>query len=137
MSVVITFSFSHDQSWMAFQFSEFIDIAAESLTSAALQHGLSIDGDFWICKMKNATCLNVNTASLGPFTASRSDRNLAFSRWNGLNMDTLQPLQQLRPPLNLSHHLSDTAVRRKASNIKKFYKYFLIPGIGQLAGGEF
>ncbi|QIX02527.1 hypothetical protein AMS68_008044 [Peltaster fructicola] len=39
------------------------------------------------------------------------------------------------PPLDLSHHLSRSAKARKASSIKQFYKYFTIPGIGQLAGG--
>lgn len=39
-------------------------------------------------------------------------------------------------PIDLSHHLSRTTRARKANNIKAFYKYFQIPGIGQLAGGE-
>ncbi|KAF2841285.1 aromatic amino acid aminotransferase 1 [Patellaria atrata CBS 101060] len=41
----------------------------------------------------------------------------------------------LHDPIDLSHHLSRSAKRREASSIKQFYKYFLIPGIGQLAGG--
>ena len=40
------------------------------------------------------------------------------------------------PPMDLSHHLSRTTRNRDASSIKQFYKYFSIPGIGQLAGGE-
>jgi DNA-binding transcriptional MocR family regulator len=40
-----------------------------------------------------------------------------------------------RPPKDLSHHLSRNAKSREASAIKQFYKYFTIPGIGQLAGG--
>ena len=40
-------------------------------------------------------------------------------------------------PVDLSHHLSRTTRNRNASSIKRFYKYFAIPGIGQLAGGEF
>lgn len=40
-------------------------------------------------------------------------------------------------PLDLSHHLSHTTKNRAASKVKKFYKYFKIPGIGQLAGGKF
>jgi hypothetical protein len=40
------------------------------------------------------------------------------------------------PPLDLSHHLSAVTKRRAQSKIKKFYKYFQIPGIGQLAGGR-
>ena len=39
------------------------------------------------------------------------------------------------PPKDLSHHISRNARSREQSSIKKFYKYFLIPGIGQLAGG--
>lgn len=38
-------------------------------------------------------------------------------------------------PLDLSHHLSRSVKTRQASSIKQFYKYFAIPGIGQLAGG--
>ncbi|RMZ90139.1 hypothetical protein DV736_g2644, partial [Chaetothyriales sp. CBS 134916] len=39
------------------------------------------------------------------------------------------------PPLDLSHHLSRTTQRRKHSEVKRFYKYFSIPGIQNLAGG--
>lgn len=39
------------------------------------------------------------------------------------------------PPRDLSHHFSRNAKSRAASSIKQFYKYFSIPGIGQLAGG--
>jgi DNA-binding transcriptional MocR family regulator len=38
-------------------------------------------------------------------------------------------------PKDLSHHISRTTKAREASSIKRFYKYFFIPGIGQLAGG--
>ncbi|KAI7203479.1 hypothetical protein D0869_10662 [Hortaea werneckii] len=38
-------------------------------------------------------------------------------------------------PKDLSHHLSRATKTRQASFIKQFYKYFQIPGIGQLAGG--
>ncbi|MCJ1354078.1 MAG: hypothetical protein MMC33_004065 [Icmadophila ericetorum] len=38
-------------------------------------------------------------------------------------------------PVDLSHHFSDITLNRKASSVKEFYKYFLIPGIGNLAGG--
>lgn len=38
-------------------------------------------------------------------------------------------------PKDLSHHLSRATKARSASAIKQFYKYFQIPGIGQLAGG--
>ena len=38
-------------------------------------------------------------------------------------------------PIDLSHHYSKATRNRVASNIKQFYKYFAIPGIGNLAGG--
>lgn len=38
-------------------------------------------------------------------------------------------------PKDLTHHLSRSTRSRQASSIKQFYKYFAIPGIGQLAGG--
>ena len=38
-------------------------------------------------------------------------------------------------PKDLSHHLSRSTKSRGASSMKAFYKYFSIPGIGQLAGG--
>ncbi|MBE7181908.1 MAG: hypothetical protein INR71_12010 [Terriglobus roseus] len=41
----------------------------------------------------------------------------------------------LPEPRDLSHHLSRSAKARQASAIKKFYKFFAIKGIGQLAGG--
>lgn len=42
---------------------------------------------------------------------------------------------ELPEPKDLSHHLSRSTKNRGVSNIKGFYKYFSIPGIGQLAGG--
>ncbi|KAF7187058.1 Aromatic amino acid aminotransferase C56E4.03 [Pseudocercospora fuligena] len=52
---------------------------------------------------------------------------LSFSR--SFTMDS-------RPaPKHLSHHLSRVTRARHESSIKAFYKYFQIPGIGQLAGG--
>jgi hypothetical protein len=44
--------------------------------------------------------------------------------------------KELAPPLDLSHHLSRITKNRLPSKIKDFYKYFSIPGIGNLAGGE-
>ena len=38
-------------------------------------------------------------------------------------------------PIDLSHHYSEATKNRAASSIKEFYKYFFIPGIGNLAGG--
>ncbi|KAH6689607.1 aromatic amino acid aminotransferase 1 [Plectosphaerella plurivora] len=45
-------------------------------------------------------------------------------------MESTQP-----PPLDLSHHFSFVTRARQASNIKKYYKFFQIPGVGNLAGG--
>jgi hypothetical protein len=42
----------------------------------------------------------------------------------------------LPDPKDLSYLFSRTTQARAASSIKKFYKYFAIPGIGQLAGGK-
>ncbi|KAF2276519.1 aromatic amino acid aminotransferas-like protein [Westerdykella ornata] len=47
--------------------------------------------------------------------------------------NTLAP--ELPDPLDLTHHLSRSTRAREASSVKEFYKYFAIPGIGQLAGG--
>ena len=44
--------------------------------------------------------------------------------------------EELSPPLDLSHHFSRVTQKRHASAIKAFYKYFAIPGIGNLAGGR-
>jgi len=38
-------------------------------------------------------------------------------------------------PVDLSHHISRSTIAREASQVKRFYKYFQIPGIAQLAGG--
>ncbi|KAI2623446.1 aromatic amino acid aminotransferase 1 [Xylaria nigripes] len=38
-------------------------------------------------------------------------------------------------PRDMSHHYSDITKARKPSSLKMFYKYFAIPGIGNLAGG--
>ncbi|KAL1619621.1 hypothetical protein SLS54_006558 [Diplodia seriata] len=47
----------------------------------------------------------------------------------------MEPNKELPKPADLSHHLSRNAKRREPSSMKSFYKYFMIPGIGQLAGG--
>ncbi|KAI7096013.1 hypothetical protein KC343_g20593, partial [Hortaea werneckii] len=50
--------------------------------------------------------------------------------------DSQSYVADTRPePKDLSHHLSRATKTRQASSIKQFYKYFQIPGIGQLAGG--
>ena len=43
--------------------------------------------------------------------------------------------EELSPPLDLTHHFSRVTRKREASKIKAFYKYFSLPGIGNLAGG--
>lgn len=50
-------------------------------------------------------------------------------------METSISADKLPEPVNLSHHYSKVTKSRGASSIKDFYKYFRIPGIGQLAGG--
>ena len=39
------------------------------------------------------------------------------------------------PPLDLSHHWSQVANHRTMSSMKRFYKYFQIPGVANLAAG--
>ena len=39
-------------------------------------------------------------------------------------------------PASMAHHYSRVTNRRIASQMKRFYKYFSIPGIGNLAGGK-
>lgn len=43
---------------------------------------------------------------------------------------------ELKAPLDFSHHFSRVTKARTGSSIKEFYKYFLIPDIGNLAGGK-
>ena len=50
-------------------------------------------------------------------------------------MATTQVSDSRPEPKDLSHHLSRVTKARKPSQIKSFYKYFQIPGIGQFAGG--
>ncbi len=40
------------------------------------------------------------------------------------------------PPIDLSHHYSYATSNRVESSVKHFYKYFYIPGIGNLAAGR-
>jgi len=42
-----------------------------------------------------------------------------------------------KPPKDFSYHYSRVTAARKESAVKSFYKYFMIPGIGNLAGGMF
>lgn len=41
-----------------------------------------------------------------------------------------------QPPLDFKHHFSRVTAARSESSVKRFYKYFQIPGIGNLAGGK-
>ena len=50
-------------------------------------------------------------------------------------MDASSPIDQLPEPVDLSHHYSKVTKNRNTSSVKDFYKYFRIPGIGNLAGG--
>ena len=43
---------------------------------------------------------------------------------------------EAKPPVDLSHHYSRITRNRYPSSVKSFYKYFQIPGIGNLAGGK-
>ena len=42
----------------------------------------------------------------------------------------------LPEPKDLSHHFSEVSKNRLPSAIKEYYKFFKIPGIGNLAGGK-
>jgi hypothetical protein len=46
-----------------------------------------------------------------------------------------KPVTAKTVPVDLSHHYSKLAKNEQPSRIKDFYKYFSIPGIGNLAGG--
>ncbi|KAI2641874.1 aromatic amino acid aminotransferase [Hypomontagnella submonticulosa] len=51
-------------------------------------------------------------------------------------METTRDAETALPlPKDMSHHFSDVTKARVPSQMKQFYKYFQIPGIGQLAGG--
>ncbi|PKS05352.1 hypothetical protein jhhlp_008726 [Lomentospora prolificans] len=54
-------------------------------------------------------------------------------------MDTELPVRlaakALPPPKDLKHLFSKSALNRKPSMIKQYYKFFQIPGVGNLAGG--
>lgn len=50
---------------------------------------------------------------------------------------TVQPVAaELPDAKDLSHLYSRVTKNRVPSGMKSFYQYFLIPGIGNLAGGE-
>ena len=50
-------------------------------------------------------------------------------------MTAIPVMNTKKAPVDLSHHYSRVTKNRTASSIKDFYKYFAIPGIGNLAGG--
>lgn len=58
-----------------------------------------------------------------------------FKPFSGQEPKAATPIIEQNPPLDLSHYYSRVTKARKESNIKAFYKYFAIPGIGNLAGG--
>ncbi len=51
----------------------------------------------------------------------------------------LNPALEMKkqPPLDLTHLFSETTKRRFPSKMKEYYKFFQIPGIGNLSGGTF
>lgn len=49
--------------------------------------------------------------------------------------DATAPKKGPKGPADLSHHFSRVTAKREESKVKKFYKYFQIPGIGNLSGG--
>ncbi|KAI0122890.1 aromatic amino acid aminotransferase [Xylariales sp. AK1849] len=50
--------------------------------------------------------------------------------------ESIHAIEMAKPlPKDMSHHYSDVTKARVPSKMKEFYKYFQIPGIGQLAGG--
>ena len=55
-------------------------------------------------------------------------------------MESQPPVGELatpRPPLDLAHHFSRTTRNRVPSAMKQYYKFFQIPGVGNLAGGGY
>lgn len=65
-----------------------------------------------------------------------SPRNRYMDVMSTLGTATPQvPPPRAPEPLDLSHYYSRVTNKRSESSIKEFYKYFAIPGIGNLAGG--
>lgn len=81
----------------------------------------------------------------------KSSVSIIISSWSGLtsrldfflwrtckhveNVQRSSIMTAVTPPVDLSHFYSYTASNRKPSSVKEFYKYFLIPGIANFAGG--
>lgn len=54
------------------------------------------------------------------------------------DMDMTDVTDVLKPAAkDMSHHYSDLAKARKPNVMKSFYKFFAIPGVGNLAGGSY
>jgi hypothetical protein len=54
-----------------------------------------------------------------------------------INQADAMELKGPKPPKDFSYHYSRVTAARKESSVKAFYKYFMIPGIGNLAGGMY
>ncbi|EEH05320.1 aromatic amino acid aminotransferase [Histoplasma capsulatum G186AR] len=68
----------------------------------------------------------------------QQDTNLKIKYPNRKPTEAKAPKNEYPPklaPVDLSHHFSVVARNRVGSDVKKFYKYFAIPGIHNLAGG--
>ncbi len=68
-------------------------------------------------------------AILSPSTLKSCNRYLSF------RMEASTCTDSRPEPIDLSHLYSKVTANRTTSNVKDFYKYFGIPGIGNLAGG--
>jgi hypothetical protein len=71
------------------------------------------------------------------FTASPGEVNAKMAEFEYVNHADATETKGPRPPLDFSYHYSRVTAARKESSVKSFYKYFQIPGIGNLAGGMF
>lgn len=76
------------------------------------------------------------------FTISATQSHIAqekampwFKPSSGQEPKAATPAIEQQPPLDLTHYYSRVTKARKESDVKAFYKYFAIPGIGNLAGG--
>ncbi|KAJ4414544.1 hypothetical protein N0V85_003105 [Neurospora sp. IMI 360204] len=65
----------------------------------------------------------------GSLSLTMSESSVAYRDGPQLGADG-KPL-----PLDFTHHLSEVTKRRQASSVKKYYRFFQIPGIKNLAGG--
>ena len=63
------------------------------------------------------------------------DMESSSSSDNPAGAGTAAGVTKKPPPKDMSHHYSEVTKARTANKMKQYYKYFMIPGIGQLAGG--